>query len=194
LDSFELNESRHWSDEEHLRFLEAIQKFGHKQVEAIATNFAGQKQNFVAPGGHHPPSVNDPQTLWQERSAHFAGAHPPPVSHSQTEFANTQEPTWTHPPASISHHKLCGKSHPQTLWQEPPTNQALGVGRVGQSVSSHPQTLLQEPTWTPRAFANFFSENTGEGRGREVKEEVEEASRPQPQGLCSAEPVVIGKA
>jgi hypothetical protein len=148
LDSFELNESRHWSDEEHLRFLRAIQKFGHKQVEAIATNFVGQKQNFVAPGGHvledgHAPSVNDPQTLWQEKSAHFAGAHPPPVSHPQTEFANAQEPT---------------------------------------------------STWTPRAFANFSSDNSGEGRGREVKQ-VEQASKPQPQGLCSAEPVVvIGKA
>ena len=38
--SCKINQSRYWTDDEHRRFLEAIQKFGHKDVKAIA-NFVG---------------------------------------------------------------------------------------------------------------------------------------------------------
>ena len=35
-DANKINQSRYWNDDEHERFLEAIQKYGHKDVKAIA--------------------------------------------------------------------------------------------------------------------------------------------------------------
>jgi SHAQKYF class myb-like DNA-binding protein len=41
-DNSKTNQSRYWTDDEHQRFLDAIQKFGHKDVKAIAS-FVGSR-------------------------------------------------------------------------------------------------------------------------------------------------------
>ena len=55
--SCKINQSRYWTDDEHRRFLEAIQKFGHKDVKAIANFVGGASCQPSEPFRSSPPAA-----------------------------------------------------------------------------------------------------------------------------------------